>query len=81
VSRDISIVNVGELDELAPYLVEEGLAEVKDGAYHINLENLGIEKVLGSGRVTRNLIITSENFSESAREKIKNAGGSCIDAE
>jgi large subunit ribosomal protein L15 len=81
VSRDISIVNVGELDELAPYLVEEGLAEVKDGTYHINLENLGIEKVLGSGRVTRNLIVTSENFSESAREKIENAGGSCIDAE
>jgi large subunit ribosomal protein L15 len=81
VSRDISIVNVGELDELAPYLVEEGLAEVKDGTYHINLENLGIEKVLGSGRVTRNLIVTSEIFSESAREKIKNAGGSCIDAE
>ena len=41
VSRDVSIVNVGELDELAPYLVEEGLAEIKDGAYHINLENLG----------------------------------------
>ena len=81
VSRDVSIVNVGELDELAPYLVEEGLAEVKDGAYHINLENLGIEKVLGSGRVTKNLVVTSEEFSASAREKIENAGGSCIDAE
>ena len=81
VSKDISIVNVGELDELAPYLVEEGLAEVKDGAYHINLENLGIEKVLGSGRVTKNLVVTSEEFSASAREKIENAGGSCIDAE
>jgi len=81
VSRDISIVNVGELDELAPYLVEEGLAEVRDGAYHIILENIGIEKVLGSGRVTKNLIVTSEEFSVSAREKIEAAGGSCIDAE
>lgn len=81
ISRDVSIVNVGELDELAPYLVEEGLAEVRDGAYHINLENLGIEKVLGSGRVTKNLVVTSEEFSASAREKIENAGGSCIDAE
>jgi large subunit ribosomal protein L15 len=81
ISRDASIVNVGELDELAPYLAEEGLAEVKDGAYHINLENLGIEKVLGSGRVTKNLVITSEEFSASAREKIENAGGSCINAE
>jgi len=81
VSKDASIVNVGELDELAPYLVEEGLAEVKDGAYHINLEKLGIEKVLGSGRVMKNLVVTSEEFSVSAREKIENAGGSCIDAE
>ncbi len=81
ISRDVSIVNVGELDELAPYLVEEGLAEIKDGAYHINLENLEIEKVLGSGRVTKNLVVTSEGFSASAREKIEAAGGSCIDAE
>jgi large subunit ribosomal protein L15 len=81
VSRDATIVNVGELDELALYLVDEGLAEIKDGAYHINLENLGIEKVLGSGRVTKNLIVTSEEFSVSAREKIESAGGSCINAE
>ncbi len=81
VVRDVSIVNVGELDELAPYLVEEGLAEIKDGTYHINLENLGIEKVLGSGRVTKSLAITSEEFSATAREKIEGAGGSCIDAE
>lgn len=81
VSRDVTIVNVGELDELALYLVDEGLAEIKDGVYHINLENLGIEKVLGSGRVTKNLVVTSEEFSVSAREKIESAGGSCINAE
>jgi large subunit ribosomal protein L15 len=81
VSRDATIVNVGELDELALYLVDEGLAEIKDGAYHINLENLGIEKVLGSGRVTKNLVVTSDEFSVSAREKIESAGGSCINAE
>jgi large subunit ribosomal protein L15 len=81
VSRDATIVNVGELDELALYLVDEGLAEIKDGVYHINLENLGIEKVLGSGRVTKNLVVTSDEFSVSAREKIESAGGSCINAE
>jgi len=81
VSTNVNIVNVGELDELAPYLVEERLAEIHDGAYHINLENLGIEKVLGSGRVTKNLIITSKEFSASARNKIENASGRCIDAE
>lgn len=80
VLKDVSIVNVGELDELASYLVEEGLAEIKDGTCHINLETLGIEKVLGSGHVTRSLAVTSDEFSATAREKIENAGGSCIDA-
>ncbi|MDD3042062.1 MAG: uL15 family ribosomal protein [Methanosarcinaceae archaeon] len=81
VSNDVSIVNVGELDELAPYLVEEGLARFEEGIYHINLEDLGIEKVLGSGRVTRSLAVTSDEFSASARAKIEDAGGSCIEAE
>ena len=81
VSTDVSIVNVGELDELAPYLVEEGLAEIHDSVYNINLENLGIEKVLGSGRVTKNLVVTPKEFSVSARNKIENASGRCINAE
>lgn len=81
VSKDVSIVNVGELDELAPYLTEEGLARLEDGVYHVNLGDLGIEKVLGSGRVTRSLSVTSEEFSASARKKIEGAGGNCIEAE
>ncbi|MDD2438966.1 MAG: uL15 family ribosomal protein [Methanosarcinaceae archaeon] len=81
VSKDVSIVNVGELDELAPYLVEEELAQFKDGTYHLDLRNLGIEKVLGSGRVTKNLTVTSDEFSASARAKIEAAGGKCLEAE
>lgn len=81
VSKDVSIVNVGELDELSVYLAEEGLARFEDGAYHINLKDLGIEKVLGSGRVTKNLVVTSGVFSATAREKIESAGGSCVEAE
>ena len=45
--RDVSVVNVGELDELADQLVEDGFAQLEAGAYSINLADLEIEKVLG----------------------------------
>jgi large subunit ribosomal protein L15 len=36
---------------------------------------MGIEKVLGSGKVTKKLNITSQAFSESAKVKIEKMGG------
>jgi large subunit ribosomal protein L15 len=46
--------------------------------YHINLENLEIEKVLGSGQISKSMIITAGSFSGMARDKIEAAGGSCM---
>ncbi|MGM0770646.1 MAG: uL15m family ribosomal protein [Halobacteriota archaeon] len=78
---DVSVVNVGELDELADQLVEDGFAQLEDGAYAINLADLEIEKVLGTGKVTKNMVVTASNFSVVARDKIENAGGSCVEIE
>jgi large subunit ribosomal protein L15 len=79
--HDVSIVNVGELDELADQLVEDGFAEITDGVYHMNLSDLEIEKVLGTGRISKKLAITACEFSATARSKIENAGGSCTGLE
>ncbi|MCQ6962057.1 uL15m family ribosomal protein [Methanolobus chelungpuianus] len=79
--HDASIVNVGELDELADQLVEDGFAELRDGVYHIDLEDLDIEKVLGTGRVSKKLAITACEFSATAKAKIESAGGSCTEPE
>ena len=79
--RDVSVVNVGELDELADQLVEDGFAQLEDGAYVINLADLEIEKVLGTGKVTKNMVVTACTFSGVARDKIENAGGSCVELE
>ncbi|WP_342304308.1 uL15m family ribosomal protein [Methanolobus sp. ZRKC5] len=77
--NDASIVNVGELDELADQLVEDGFAEVQDGAYVIDLAVLDIDKVLGTGKVSKKFSITAAEFSASAKEKIESAGGSCTE--
>ncbi|WP_292466219.1 uL15m family ribosomal protein [Methanolobus sp.] len=79
VLNDTSIVNVGELDELADQLVEDGFAELQDGTYVIDLSVLDIDKVLGSGKVSKKLSISAAEFSASAKEKIEGAGGSCTE--
>lgn len=71
----INVVNVGTLDSLA-----EKLAIEQEGKSFVDLESLGYTKLLGSGRVTKALTIKVPYFSESAAEKIKEAGGEIVGA-
>jgi len=73
------IVNVGEIDEAIEQLVIEGFAEKKGDTFHIDLESIGIEKVLGSGKVTKPLFITASEFSSTAKQKIDEANGKAIE--
>ena len=56
-------VNVGQLEEMA------------EGADSIDLTELGIDKLLGSGRISSSLTVTVESASAKAVEKIEAAGG------
>ncbi|SNQ60689.1 uL15m family ribosomal protein [Candidatus Methanoperedens nitratireducens] len=76
---DCTIVNVGEIDEAIEQLVADGVAEMKGDAFHIDLANLGIEKVLGSGKVTKPLFITASEFSSTAKQKIDEAKGKAVE--
>jgi large subunit ribosomal protein L15 len=71
----ISVVNVGSLDSLA-----EKLATEQEGKSFVDLESLGYTKLLGSGIITKALTIKVPYFSESAAEKIKEAGGEIVGA-
>ena len=57
-------VNVSQLEEMA------------DGKDSINLTELGIDKILGSGRINTALTVTVSEASAKAVEKIEAAGGS-----
>ena len=62
--RNVSVtVNVGQLEEMAA------------GADSIDLTELGIDKLLGSGRISSSLTVTVESASAKAVEKIEAAGG------
>jgi len=70
------IINVGFLDEMAEFLVKEGKAKKEGGKIVINLKEFSIDKLLGSGKVTKALIIEGiREFSARAKEKIEAAGG------
>lgn len=62
--RNVSVtLNVGQLEEMAA------------GADSIDLTELGIDKLLGSGRISSSLTVTVESASAKAVEKVEAAGG------
>ncbi|HUV54761.1 MAG TPA: uL15m family ribosomal protein [Candidatus Krumholzibacteriaceae bacterium] len=69
-------INVGELEDLALKVI--GDYGVK-GGNELDLESLGIVKLLGRGRVGVPLNVKVAYATMSAQEKIEEAGGSIIE--
>jgi large subunit ribosomal protein L15 len=72
--RRVKTINAGELDEIA----EKLSVEKEKGKSYIDLENLGYTKLLGSGKITKPLTVKVAVCSESASQKIKDAGGEVL---
>ncbi|MEM3783598.1 MAG: uL15 family ribosomal protein [Candidatus Bathyarchaeia archaeon] len=72
--QEVKVVNVGELDEMA----EKFPAGKEEGKIFIDLESLGYTKLLGTGKVTKPLVVRVSSCSKSAAEKIKEAGGQVL---
>jgi large subunit ribosomal protein L15 len=68
------IINLEILDQIA----ERISTEEKEGKFLIDLEKLGYTKLLGTGKVTKPLIVKIASCSSSAAEKIKEAGGEVL---
>jgi large subunit ribosomal protein L15 len=71
----VSTIDVGIIDQIVPSLLAQGVAKKEGDAVVINTADMGIEKVLGSGRVTKKLNISAQAFSEQAKVKIEKMGG------
>lgn len=67
-------INLGDLEILVSKL-DKNMVETEGGKTKINLGKIGYDKLLGSGRITRPLIISVKSFSKMAEEKIKEVGG------
>jgi large subunit ribosomal protein L15 len=71
----VSVMDIGIIDQIVPSLLAQGIAKNEGDAIVLNIAEIGIEKVLGSGRVTKKLNISASAFSESAKIKIEKMGG------
>ena len=65
-SKSVRAVNVRDLETLA------------SGKKEIVLGDLGYDKVLGSGNITKKLNVKAKAFSRTAKEKIEKAGGKAV---
>jgi large subunit ribosomal protein L15 len=74
--QNINAVNIGEIDEAADRLVAKGLATMTGKRYNIDVSKLEIDRILGSGRVSRKLNLTGvKSITSRAREKVTSVGG------
>ncbi len=78
VRRSYTTINVGELDEIAEELVTKGVAEKVEDRIEVDVSKLGVQKVLGAGKVSHALVVKAEKFSAKAVEKITQAGGEAV---
>jgi len=74
----IDTVNLSYLDEKLEELLEKGLATKEKDKIVIDITDLGYDKLLGSGKITKPLIIKAPSFSNLAEKKVQDVGGEIV---
>jgi large subunit ribosomal protein L15 len=78
VIREIKAINIKDLDQKTEKLLKEKLAQKEDDKIKINLKKIGYDKLLGSGKVTKPLIVEAKYFSKKAIKKLEKTGGRAV---
>ncbi len=74
----VNVINVGKLDDLVEKLETEKKLERKDNKIFLDLELLGYNKLLGTGEVAKPMVVKVGSYSESASQKLEEAGGQIL---
>lgn len=74
-------INLRDIDEQIETFVQEGVAEETDSGYVFHADRAGYEKILGTGKLTKDIEIHAEKFSSSAETKIEESGGEAVKVE
>jgi large subunit ribosomal protein L15 len=72
--HEVKTINVGSLNRISANLP----AEKQEDKTIVDLAALGYTKLLGTGKITKPLVIKVASCSKSAAEKVKNAGGQVL---
>jgi large subunit ribosomal protein L15 len=79
VVADKITINLSDLEQSLPTLAKDGLASEKDGKWTVDLTKLGIDKLLGSGRIGTPVSVRVAEASAKAKEKLEGAGGKLLE--
>ena len=77
--KKINTVNLSYLEEQAEDLIARGKASKDGDAIVIDVTELGYDKVLAKGKITKAFKISAPQFSASAIDKIEELGGEAIE--
>lgn len=78
IGQKVNVINVGQLEELADKLAVEEQLKKKGGKVLLDLNELGYDKLLGMGSVTKPILVKVAFHSESAAKKVQEAGGQIL---
>lgn len=76
--RKVKVINVGNLSSLLERLEAQNQLERKDGKTLLDLDKLGFNKLLGTGKITESVLVKVSAHSSSAAKKIEEAGGQIL---
>ena len=76
--EDIRPVNLVYIEENLDSLLEKKLAAKEGDSYAVDIEKLGCNKLLGTGKITKKFKITAKYASQNVIDKIKEKGGEVI---
>lgn len=72
-------MNVGDLQESIDALVADGYAVKQGDRTIVNLTEMGVDKLLGTGAVRDKMEIVVSETSERAKQKIESVGGAIVE--
>ncbi|WP_258083066.1 uL15m family ribosomal protein [Thermococcus thermotolerans] len=71
-------INLSDIDENLQLFLDMGVAYEEAGKIVVDVTQLGVDKVLGTGKLTRPITIKAYYVTPKAEEKIKAAGGEVL---
>ncbi len=71
-------MNLSEVEQALPSMAKDGFAVQKDGKWSVDLTKMGVDKLLGSGRIDTAISVKVAEASATALEKLKSAGGTLV---
>jgi len=71
-------INLSELEINLETMKANGIAESKQGRLVVDLRKLGIDKLLGSGKIATPVDVMVDQASQKAKQKLEKIGGKLI---